>query len=48
MEENVQEEGQGPVEVESSLEEDDPIAARTQSHDPDHITSRTISQTGFN
>ena len=41
MEENVQEEEQAPVEVDSSLEEDEPIAAWTRSHDPEPIASRT-------
>ena len=33
-----------PVEVDSSLEEDEPIAARTRSYDPEPIASRTKSQ----
>ena len=41
VEEYVQEEEQAPVELDSSLEEDEQIAARTRSHDPEPIASRT-------
>ena len=44
VEENVQDEEQAPVEVDSCFEEDEPIAARTRSHCPEPIASRTRSQ----
>ena len=48
VEENVQEKQQVPVEEEdvhvSSLEEEEPIAARTRSHDSQSISTRTRSQ----
>ena len=48
VEENVQDKEQVPVEEEevhdSSLEEEEPIAARTRSHDSDPIATRTRSQ----
>ena len=45
VEDNIQETEQAPVETEdASFNEDEPIAARTRSHDPEPIASRMRSQ----